>query len=176
MDPDGTASASRRIASGTLARLAGEAVGKVASLAFFIVIARELGEELFGDFIFALSLSTVFLIVAGLGLQELVGREIAKDRRRADELMWNVIAIRVVMLIAMLVFMTGVVVVQGRSLEIAAVILIVSLGIGFEDQAGTLYAVFNGRERQQYVAFTLIVNRVSTALMASAPPSRGRAR
>jgi len=165
MDPDGTASASRRIASGTLARLAGEAVGKVASLAFFIVIARELGEELFGDFIFALSLSTVFLIVAGLGLQELVGREIAKDRRRADELMWNVIAIRVVMLIAMLVFMTGVVVVQGRSLEIAAVILIVSLGIGFEDQAGTLYAVFNGRERQQYVAFTLIVNRVSTALM-----------
>ena len=66
---------------------------------------------------------------------------------------------------ALLVVMTGVVAVQGRSLEIAAVILTVSLGIGFEDQAGTLYAVFNGRERQQYVAFTLIVNRVATALM-----------
>src|SRR5215210_4008199 len=73
MDPEGTGSASRRIAFGTLARLAGEAVGKVASLAFFVVIARELGEEQFGDFIFAMSLSTVFLIVAGLGLQEMVG-------------------------------------------------------------------------------------------------------
>ena len=79
------ASASRRIASGTLARLAGEAVGKVASLAFFVVIARELGKEHFGDFIFAMSLSTVFLFVAGLGLQELIGREIAKDRRRGDD-------------------------------------------------------------------------------------------
>jgi O-antigen/teichoic acid export membrane protein len=165
MDPDGTASASQRIASGTLARLAGEAVGKVASLAFFVVIARELGGEQFGDFIFAMSLSTVFLIIAGLGLQELLGREIAKDPRRADDLVWNVIAVRALTLVALLVVMTGVVAVQDRSLESAAVILIVSVGIGFEDQAGTLYAVFNGRERQQYVAFTLIVNRVSTALM-----------
>ena len=165
MDPERKASASRRIAFGTLARLAGEAVGKVASLAFFVVIARELGKELFGDFIFAMSLSTVFLVVTGLGLQELVGREIAKDPRRADDLVWNVIALRVLALVALLVVMTGVVAVQGRSLEVAAVILIVSVGIGFEDQAGTLYAVFNGRERQQYVAFTLIVNRVSTALV-----------
>ena len=165
MDPEGKASASRRIAFGTLARLAGEAVGKVASLAFFIVIARELGEEVFGDFIFSMAFSTVFLIVAGLGLQELVGREIAKDPRRADDLVWNAISVRALTLVALLVVLSGVVAVQGRSLEIAAVILIVSLGIGFEDQAGTLYAVFNGRERQQYVAYTLIVNRVATALM-----------
>ena len=90
--------------------------------------------------------------------------------------MWNVIALRALALVALLVVMTGVVAIQGRSLETAAVILIVSVGIGFEDQAGTLYAVFNGRERQQYVAFTLIVNRVSTALVGSAPPSPGRAR
>ena len=165
MDPDGTASASRRIAFGTLARLTGEAVGKVASLAFFVVIARELGGEQFGDFIFSMSFATLFLIVAGLGLQEMVGREIAKDRRRADDLVWNAIALRVLTLIALLVVMTGVVTVQGRSLEIAAAMLIVCVGIGFEDQAGTVYAVFNGCERQQYVAFTLIVNRVSTALM-----------
>jgi O-antigen/teichoic acid export membrane protein len=165
MDPEGKAAASRRIAFGTLARLVGEAVGKVASLAFFVVIARELGQEQFGDFVFAMSLSTVFLIVAGLGLQELLGREIAKDARRADDLVWNVIAVRGLALVALLVVMTGVVALQGRPLESAALILIVSLGIGFEDQAGVLYAVFNGRERQQYVAFTLIVNRVSTALM-----------
>ena len=54
---------------------------------------------------------------------------------------------------------------QDRSLESAAAIVIVSVGVGFEYQAGTLYAVFDGRERQQYVATTLIVNRVSTALL-----------
>jgi O-antigen/teichoic acid export membrane protein len=157
--------ASRRIAYGTLARSGGEAVGKVASLVFFVVIARTLGEEQFGDFVFGMSLSTVLLIMAGLGMQELIGREVAKDPRRADDLVWNVIVLKGLMLVVLLLVITGVVAVQDRSPESAAAIVIVSVGIGFEYQAGTLYAVFDGRERQQYVATTLIVNRISTALM-----------
>ena len=160
-----SSSASRRIAFGTLARLVGEAVGKAASLVFFIVVARQLGEEQFGDFMFGMALSSVLLIVAGFGMQELVGREVAKDPRNADGLVWNVIVIKAVTMVAVLVVIGGIVAAQGRSLEAAAAILIVSVGIGFEYQAGTLYAVFNGRERQEYVATTLIVNRLSTALM-----------
>jgi O-antigen/teichoic acid export membrane protein len=151
--------ASRRIAYGTLARSGGEAVGKVASLVFFVVIARTLGEEQFGDFVFGMSLSGVLLIMAGLGMQELVGREVAKDPRRADDLVWNVIVLKGLMMLALLVVITA--------------IVIVSVGIGFEYQAGTLYAVFDGRERQQYVATTLIVNRVSTALMGIAAAVAG---
>jgi O-antigen/teichoic acid export membrane protein len=49
----------------------------------------------------------------------------------------------------------------------------VSVGISFEYQAGTLYAVFDGRERQQYVATTLIVNRISTAAMGIAAAAAG---
>jgi len=157
--------ASRRIAYGTLARSGGEAVGKVASLIFFVVIARTLGEEQFGDFVFGMSLSTVLLLLAGLGMQEMLGREVAKDPRRADDLLWNVVVIKALMMAVLLVVIAAVVVAQGRSPESAAAILIVSAGIGFEYQAGTLYAVFDGRERQQYVATTLIVNRLSTALM-----------
>src|SRR3954468_19398888 len=63
-------STTRRIAFGTLARSIGEAAGKLASLVFFVVIARHLGEEQFGDFIFGMSLSSVLLLVAGLGMQE----------------------------------------------------------------------------------------------------------
>lgn len=157
--------ASRRIAFGTLARSTGEAVGKVASLVFFVVIARELGEEQFGDFVFGMSLSTVLLLVAGLGMQEMLGREIAKDPRRADDLLWNIVVLKGVMMAGLLVVIAAIVALQGRSLESAAAIVIVSTGIGFEYQAGTLYAVFDGRERQQYVAATLIVNRISTAVM-----------
>jgi O-antigen/teichoic acid export membrane protein len=157
--------ASGRIAFGTFARSAGEAVGKVASLLFFVVVARRLGEEQFGDFVFGMSLSTVLLLLAGLGMQEMLGREVAKDPRRADDLLWNVVVIKALMMAVLLVVIAAVVVAQGRSPESAAAILIVSAGIGFEYQAGTLYAVFDGRERQQYVATTLIVNRISTAAM-----------
>jgi O-antigen/teichoic acid export membrane protein len=163
----------RRIAFGTFARSGGEAVGKIASLVFFVVIARELGEEQFGDFVFGMSLSTVLLIVAGLGMQEMIGREVAKDPRRADELVWNVIVLKGLMMVALLLVITGLVALQGRSLESAAAIVIVSVGIGFEYQAGTLYSVFDGRERQQYVATTLIVNRTSTALLGVAAALAG---
>jgi O-antigen/teichoic acid export membrane protein len=165
--------ASRRIVFGTLARSGGEAVGKIASLVFFVVVARHLGEEQFGDFVFGMSLSTVLLIVAGLGMQEMIGREVAKDARRADDLVWNVIVLKGLMLVALIVVIIGIVAVQGRSLDSAAAIVIVSVGIGFEYQAGTLYAVFDGRERQQYVATTLIVNRISTALMGVAAALAG---
>ena len=112
-----------------------------------------------------MSLSTVLLLVAGLGMQELIAREVAKDARRADDLLWNVIVLKGLMMVALLAVITAIVAAQGRSLETAAAILIVSVGIGFEYQAGTLYAVFDGTERQQYVATALIVNRVSTAVL-----------
>jgi O-antigen/teichoic acid export membrane protein len=169
----GQPTASRRIAFGTFARSTGEAVGKLASLAFFVVIARELGQERFGDFVFGMSFSTVLLIVAGLGMQEMIGREVAKDPRRADDLVWNVVVIKALMMAALLVVIAAVVVLQGRSLVSAAGILIVSVGIGFEYQAGTLYAVFDGSERQQYVATTLIVNRTATAVMGIAAAVAG---
>ena len=166
-------STSRRIAFGTLARSTGEAVGKLASLVFFVVIARHLGEEQFGDLVFGMSLSTVLLLLAGLGMQEMIGREVAKDPRRADDLVWNVIVIKALMMVGLLVVIGVLMVVQGRPLESAAAILIVSVGIGFEYQAGTLYAVFDGRERQRYVAATLIVNRVSTAIMGIVAAAAG---
>ena len=112
-------STSRRIAFGTLARSSGEAVGKLASLVFFVVIARHLGEEQFGDFVFGMSLSTVLLLLAGLGMQEMIGRELAKDPRRADDLLWNVIVIKALMMAGLLVVIGAVVALQGRSLESA---------------------------------------------------------
>ena len=157
--------APRRIAFGTLARSTGELLGKLASLAFFVVVARELGEEQFGDFVFGMALSTVLMLVAGLGMQELIAREVAKDRGRADDLLWNVIVIKALMMVALLFVIAGVVALQGRSLESAVAILIVGAGIGLEYQAGTLYAIFDGTERQQYVATTLVVNRTVTAVM-----------
>jgi O-antigen/teichoic acid export membrane protein len=163
----------RRIAFGTLARSSGEAVGKLSSLLLFAVVARKLGQERFGDFVFGMSLSTVLLLVAGLGMQELLGREVAKDPRRADGLVWNVIALKGLMMIPLLAVIAGVVLVQGRSAESAAGILIVSVGIALEYQAGTLYAVFDGRGRQQYVAATLMVNRISTAAMCIAAALAG---
>ena len=79
----------RSVAHNAVARAVGEIIAKLASVAFFVAVARELGEESFGDFMFALSFTTVLLLAAGFGTEELVAREVARDRSRLDEYLSN---------------------------------------------------------------------------------------
>ena len=73
--------ATRRIAWGTMFRAVGEAVAKIASVLFYVVLARELGEAVFGDFIFGLSLAGVVLTMAAFGTDDLIAREVAQGPR-----------------------------------------------------------------------------------------------
>jgi len=154
---------SQRIASAAFARGVGEVVAKLASLVFFVAIARELGEEQFGEFIFGLSFSTVLMVLAGFGLEELIAREVAKDRREVDELLWNVVVLKALMVCFLLVVIAVTITIQGYSLDARLAILVISAGVGFDYETNALFAVFQGYERQQHVATSLIVNRISTA-------------
>jgi O-antigen/teichoic acid export membrane protein len=165
--------ASQRIAVGTLARSIGEVVAKLASLVLYIAIARELGQAQFGDFIFGISLSTVLMISAGLGMQELIAREVAKDRRHLHDLLWNVLSVKGLMLLAVLTVVVIVAVAKGYPLETGAAIVVIGVAVGIEYQTNTFYAVFQGVEQNHHVATSLIVNRISTTLMALAVLAAG---
>ena len=87
---------SQRIARNALARLTGEVIGKAASLVFFVTMARELGREGFGAFMFALGLTGALVLCAGFGTDELTAREVARDRSRAGRFLADVISLKVV--------------------------------------------------------------------------------
>jgi O-antigen/teichoic acid export membrane protein len=157
---------SQRIAVGTFSRAVGEVVGKVASLVLYVAIARELGEALFGDYVFALSLSTVLMLGAGLGLQELLAREVAKDAGRIDDLFWNVLAIRAITVVPLVLVVALVGAARGHSVELGAAAAAVATAVGLELVANAYYAVFQGVEKNHHVATSLIVNRISTTVMA----------
>lgn len=69
----------QRVARNTALRAAAEILGKLASLALAVVLFRELGEEAFAQFGFALVVSQVYWPIAGFGLDRLMLREIAAD-------------------------------------------------------------------------------------------------
>jgi O-antigen/teichoic acid export membrane protein len=165
--------ASQRIAVGTAARSLGEVVAKVASLVFYIALARELGQGGFGDFIFGMSLSAVLFIAAGLGLNELLARAVARDAGRVDELFWNIVGIRWLGLLVLPLIVAAIVAVKGYPAETGAAIVVISIGIGLDFQSNTLFALFQGLERNHHVATSLIVNRISTAAMVVAVLAAG---
>ena len=165
--------ASQRIAIGTLARSVGEIVAKVASLVFYVALARELGQGQFGDFIFGMALSTVLFVGAGLGLDQLISREVAKDPARVHDLFWQIVGIRGLGLILVPAVVLGVVALKGYPAETAAALVVISFGIGLDFESNTLFAVFQGLERNHHVATSLSVNRISTAVMAVAVLTAG---
>ena len=146
-----------------MARGIGEVIAKTASVAFYIMIARELGQSGFGDFIFGLSLSTIFFSWAGFGTEELITREVARDHGRLDSLFGNVIAFKTVLLIALFGLMAAVVILgglSGRDPGRIAPDRPWHLRGGHEQDA--LRGV-SGNECQRYIASSLIVQRGSMA-------------
>ncbi len=148
-----------------MVRAFGEIVAKVASLAFFVMIARRLGDDSFGDFIFGISFGQLLMIIAALGTEELITREVARDRSQVDELFPNVIAVKRIMLVSLWLVMAAVVLISGHDRDSTVAILIVGAAVAVEYQTKTLTAVFLAFEVQKYIAATLIIQRGVTAMV-----------
>ena len=155
--------ASQRIAYGTAFRAVGEVLAKPASLVFYVVMARELGQAGFGVFNFALSLASILLILGGLGLQERLARELARDADRVDTLVWNVLVLKGTAMLALLAAIGAIAALGDYSSNERLAIVIVAVGVGFENLAMIVAAVFQAFERQHYIATSLLANRLSTA-------------
>ncbi|HEX5910687.1 MAG TPA: oligosaccharide flippase family protein [Thermoleophilaceae bacterium] len=156
--------ASGSVARNALVRMAGEILAKTASVVFFILIARKLGEEAFGDFTFALSLTSVLLFAAGLGTEELTTREIARDRSTVHLYITNVILIKTITSFLLVVASVLIVVLGSYPAEVQLTVLLVGAGVAFENTGRSYWSAFQAFERQEYVSLSLIVQRFATLI------------
>lgn len=74
-----------------------------------ILIARKLGDEIFGKYSLLLSLTAIFLIVSDFGIKAVAIRDVARDTSRTDEYLSNIIGLKLFFSsIAILVFIVSV--------------------------------------------------------------------
>ncbi len=86
---------SARIAlKNSTAFLIGDAAIKLLSLIFTIYVVREFGDERLGVYKAALAYTGIFSILADLGMTQYATREIARGRRTADDMFWDMVVIR----------------------------------------------------------------------------------
>ena len=161
--PAGRRSPSRTVAWNAAARTVGEVVAKLASVVFFLVVARELGAERFGDLIFAISFMTVITLPSGFGTEELIARDVARDPELVHDYASNVMAIKVALSVALVLVGEAIVLLLDYSGEVALVVLIAGAAVAIENLGRTWGAVLQAYQRQEVVAVALIVQRVLTA-------------
>lgn len=78
-------------------------VQKVISFLYFTFLARLLGPELIGKYVFALSLTTVFSVLLDLGLANVLTREVAREPKSANKYLRLVLGYK----IAAMIFVVG---------------------------------------------------------------------
>ncbi len=118
-------SPSRTVAFNAVVRGGGEVFAKLASVVFFLAVARDLGVGDFGDLMFALSFTTILTLPSGFGTEELLAREVARDRNLVHEYAANVMAMKVVLSVLLLGLAELIVVVGGYSHDVKLTVLVV---------------------------------------------------
>jgi O-antigen/teichoic acid export membrane protein len=154
----------RRIARNALIRSGGEVVAKAASVAFYVVMARELGSEGFGDFMFALSLTSVLLLGSGFGIDDLTFMEVGRDKRRAGDYLGDAVAIKLLTSFALLTAAAIAVNIADYSSEARLAVYLVGTGNAIETLSWSWHAIFGGHERLELTAVAVIAQRIVTAV------------
>jgi O-antigen/teichoic acid export membrane protein len=155
--------AARTIARNTGVQAVADVLGKLASLAFYAVMARELGQAGFGAFTFALSLALVLTVFAGFGTDQLITRSVAQDRSTAPRLLTDALAVKVGLGLLGLLAAVAFAAVAGYSEAVVAAVALLSGAAIVELSSKSYYATFQGFDDMRPPAASLLLQRVATA-------------
>lgn len=124
----------------------------VANFILFWLIARYYSEEIFGQFSFAQSVSTTFLIFADFGFDILLITEVSRKKNQAAFLFQKYYSLKFVFSIAALVLMWGIALIIPISLQTRILIFLFSFFMIFSALSNFIFAFFKGYEKLEYEA------------------------
>lgn len=155
--------AGRRALRNTGVRAAAEVVGKLATFVLFAVLAREVGQEGVGAFVFAFAFLGLSMVPIALGCDSYMLRQVARDRSAADRLFFNVIALKLTMAVPVLTLCFAGVVALGYDGRTRDTVFVLAGGLMLDFLGKSLNGIFNANERSDLLARSLVIQRVTTA-------------
>jgi O-antigen/teichoic acid export membrane protein len=157
--------AGRRAVKNTAVVAVGEIVGKLASLALFAVLARQVGESQLGVFVLAFAFLQIVMVPIDLGLDRYLLRQVARDRARLPHLFGNVLVLKLVLAIPVFAIAVGVLFALGYSEETRETVYVLAGGLLLDSLAATASSAFTAFERNELRALTSLVQRASGAVL-----------
>jgi O-antigen/teichoic acid export membrane protein len=153
----------QRILANAVYRGVADLGSKVASLALYVVMARELGDSQFGVFTFGLAAATLVTALGGFGQDAILVREVARDHRRIDVYFANTLTLKLVLALPALVLALAAASVGEVARDTREVIALLGIAIVAELLITTCFAVFQAYERLVYLPLVLITQRIVIA-------------
>jgi O-antigen/teichoic acid export membrane protein len=139
-----------------------EPVRRVISLATVMLVARYLSVDDFGTYQFAAAIVTIASVLAAFGTNAFVIREIARDPKSAGGLVGGVFGARTTMYAVTAVLIAAFALARGYEPVKLQVILLVTVGLLFNDMEDVCVSIFDGFQRMDLAALTAIVHAAAT--------------
>lgn len=148
-----------RVIGNTLWLLVQRAGGRVLTLLLMIYLARSLGSLGFGKLSFAISFTSLFLILSDLGITTLTIREVARDKERSPEYVGNTATLK--FFLSVFTFLAILISVSFMKvpLDTMFVVYLIGVCIIFENMGGFFGAVFQAYEKMKYITICEIIQK-----------------
>jgi len=156
----------RRIIKNTSALFIAQVVSSAVSLIFGVVIARELGDSIFGKFAFGLAFTEIFSIFISLGYNTLIVRDVSRDKTLVNKYVNNIFIFRVIF--SLVLFVIIVITINLMHYPDDTKIAVYLLGIFqiLEALANIFKVTFRAFERMELEAAIIVtVNLISLPIM-----------
>jgi O-antigen/teichoic acid export membrane protein len=151
---------SERIVANTAYRATAEVVSKLVSVAFYVVLAREVGAASFGVFTFGLAIGALVTTLASFGQDAVVTREVARRRDLVHHYFLNTIALKLALGVPVVVATVAIGSAFGMDSVTRQVVLLLGIAVTVEALMAVCFSVFQGFDRLGFIPVVLIVQRV----------------
>ncbi|HWX44316.1 MAG TPA: flippase [Solirubrobacteraceae bacterium] len=154
-----------RAVANTLYRSVGEIVGRLASLVLFAAVARRLGENGLGAFVFAMAYLGFVMVAVDLGLDRYMLRVIARAHSAADDVFFNVIALKLALAVPLFTLTLAGLHLVGYDSQAQATALVLAPGVFADSVARTQSSLFAAQERGGPPSLADAIQRICSAAL-----------
>ncbi len=149
-----------RIIKNISALALGEVITRILSLILIIYIARFLGDTGFGKYSFAFAFTSLFLVLVDPGINTVVIRDVAREKKMAGKYLGNIVILR--SLLSLIAFFLIVVVVNLLDYpdETRLAVYIVGIYTIMTSFSQLTRSIFRAFEKMEYEALLNIVERI----------------
>ncbi len=152
----------RKILSNTFIQVAGKIIGALISVAIVKLITNFLGVEGYGQYVAIFEFLAFFGIAADLGLFTIAVREMAKDEKKTDFIIGNILSLRFILSVSTmsLAILAAFLIPQYGGTYIPVGVAIASLSVFLSLMYGTVSSVLQVNLKMQYPTIGLIAGKV----------------
>ncbi|HOZ36698.1 MAG TPA: flippase [bacterium] len=129
---------------------------KVLAFVYFSLIARFLGTEDTGKYVFALSFTTLFAIFIDLGLAPVLTREIAKHKEKTQEYLSNIIALKIPLTVVTYIAVVIMINILGYPTLTKSLVYLSGVIMFLDSFSTTFWAVLRGHQKLKYESIGVI--------------------